>query len=141
MLGQELQETVDLQAGEFVQTALGPFVCEAYAADCARFLAELRGRIYRRAASHGLEAPSRSRSKQARGPILAQTPRNHGSLARPRAHQLRASRCPRRAVPSGCQRTTDRRLRARKPLQTSGFQLDFSKRATGLEPATLSLEG
>ena len=44
MLGQELQETVDLQAGEFVQTALGPFVCEAYAADCARFLAELRGR-------------------------------------------------------------------------------------------------
>jgi hypothetical protein len=44
VLGQDLPETFDQQTGAFVQTALGPFVREAYAADCTRFLAELRGR-------------------------------------------------------------------------------------------------
>ena len=60
MLGQESQETFDLQAGEFVQTALGPFVREAFAADCARFLAELRGRVYPGGDPRSTDAQSRT---------------------------------------------------------------------------------
>jgi hypothetical protein len=45
VVGQDLQ-AIEGQTGEFVQTALGSFVRETYAADCARFLAELHGRVH-----------------------------------------------------------------------------------------------
>jgi hypothetical protein len=44
MRGPEAQGSAAAPIGSFVQTAAGPFVSPAYAADCARFLAELKQR-------------------------------------------------------------------------------------------------
>jgi len=48
MHGPEAQESAAAPMGSFVQTSAGPFVSPAYAADCARFLAELRQRLLQR---------------------------------------------------------------------------------------------
>ena len=62
MRGPEMRGSATAPIGSFVQTPAGPFVSPAHAADCARFLAELRQRLVPRQ-----DLPSEASRRQASG--------------------------------------------------------------------------